>query len=190
MKKNPSTAHITEYTTISWTAHGDISIHVPPEAIGLGEIVQQIPLMDVVKASLSSSHIPLPEWGRCRERGTPSMFFLKLKHVPVAWIPRGDFTHIRTFFPTVGSTPSPQQAWNAGYTLPQDFLITGRTLSVRGGDEGNGGVPMCDAFIDLSGLEHRFVENMRRACRNNILLKGSDQKTIRYFSTAFIELKD
>ena len=188
LKKNPSTAHITTPTTVSWTTHGDIHVRVPPDAIPMEEFVPQVPIMKVVKES-STSYIPLAKWGRCRLQGAPSSLFLRLHRVPASWIPRGDFTRIHTFFPAAGSDVSPQLVDNFEYTVPQDFLITGMTLRLSGGEEKDTEA-MCDAYIDLLGLEPRFVDNLRKACKSRTKLKGKYGRSVHYFSTSFVELRD
>ena len=188
MKENPSTAHITEPTTVSWTPNGDIVVDIPPDAIAIEPFIRQISVLKVLKkASPSSSNIHFPSWCRIRVYGDPPILVLRLHRVPQTWLPDNDMAQVRTLFPVVAT--GSEESTLVEYALPQGFLITGRAKILEG-EKGDGGEAIYDVFIDLSGLEHPFVANVRRASRNSAKLKGVHRQTLYTFSTSFLELND
>ena len=189
MKKNASTAHITEPITVSWTPNGDIIIRVPPDAIGLESFLQQISIITVVKkASPSSSIISLPLWNRVRVHGDPPIHLLRLHRVRETWFPNGDFSLIRALFPVVASDSD--ESTQVDYALPHGFLIACRSVILKDGKGSKEDTAIYDVFIDLTGLKEPFISNVRRVCRNCINLKSMYRRTMYTFSTSFIELHD
>ena len=182
MKKNPPTAHIKNPTTVFWTDNGDISIRVPPAAIGMEELVQQINILQIMKR-ISPPTCPVPQSIVFRKRGGPVSRFLRLHNFLDSWIPDGNWDPLSDLLHGIDSrSQRTSRKINPIYQIPESFAITGRKVVCSEG--------LCDVFIDLYGLEQPVMDTLRRACNSNIRMLVETEWDFFDFVTSFVEFED
>jgi len=187
MKENPTTAHITIPTRVSWTAHSDVTIRVPPDAIDMDELVRQINILEVMKRAFPSS-FPAPQWATYRMRGDPPTCYLMIHE----WsrIHTGNWESLSKLLHGI-QDPNESDSWSTSsprmttpvYQLRKSFPIVGRKMDFKG--EGY------DFLLDLCGLGPA-TEDLRKACNNGFKMgvSWSTHSATRYYATSFYELKD
>ena len=184
MKKNPSTSHITTATRVSWTAYGDITICVAPDAIGMKELVQQIDILRMMKRARPSPSCPVPQWATYTMHGDPVSLYLLLHRIPTSWIPHGDWGPLCDLLHGIDTPPNEPSLGkiNEIYKLPESFSVVGRIIQCD---------DRYDVLIDLYGLDRAATDTLRKACKHGIgMAVEIEWDHVECFETSFIELKD